>query len=171
MEYSFTGGADGPTSIFLAGKLGISWLNLFGLMILVFLMIPNIIYAVKFHGSDNRSRNRTMNLLEQIGRYASMFLMVFNIGIAEFGFSSVALFLVYLAGNILLLLIYWIIWFLFFIEQKTWKSMALAIIPAVIFLISGITLRHYLLIFSAVLFGVGHICITWQNTDRQNHLR
>ena len=27
---SVIGGSDGPTSIFLAGKIGINWLNIFG---------------------------------------------------------------------------------------------------------------------------------------------
>ena len=35
-----------------------------------------------------------------------MFLMVFNIGLAEFGFSSVGAFIVYMLGNILLMVFY-----------------------------------------------------------------
>ena len=34
---SIIGGADGPTSIFLGGSLGISWLNIFGLILVVLL--------------------------------------------------------------------------------------------------------------------------------------
>ena len=41
--------------------------------------------------------------------------------------------------------------------------MALAIIPICMFLLSGITLRHMLLVVSAVVFGIGHIYITYQN--------
>ena len=44
---SIIGGADGPTSIFLGGSLGISWLNIFGLILVVLLLVPNTIYAVK----------------------------------------------------------------------------------------------------------------------------
>ena len=44
------GGADGPTSIFLAGKLDMGWLNVFGLVMVILMLIPNIIYAVKFRG-------------------------------------------------------------------------------------------------------------------------
>ena len=101
-----------------------------------------------------------MIILEQIGRYASMFLMIFNIGIAEFGFNSVGAFLMYSIGSILLLLAYWTMWLLYSVNKAYWKSMCLAVIPTLIFLLSGITLRHILLIISAVLFGVGHIYIT-----------
>lgn len=45
--------------------------------------------------------------------------------------------------------------------------MALAIIPTGIFLLSGITLRYVLLIVSAVLFGMAHIYVTYQNAKEQ----
>ena len=93
-----------------------------------------------------------MNKLEQIGRYGCMFLMIFNIGILEFSFSSIGMFLFYTVGNVVLLIVYWIIWMLFFQKQDNWKRMVLAIIPTVLFLISGIALRHILLIIMAVIF-------------------
>ena len=40
---SIIGGADGPTSVFVAGKLGMNWLNTFGLVLVILLLIPNII--------------------------------------------------------------------------------------------------------------------------------
>ena len=107
---SIIGGSDGPTAVFIAGKLGMDWLNVFGLIFVILLLIPNIVYAIKFKGKKNLCTNKFMNILEQIGRYACMFLMVFNIGIAEFGFGSVDAFLIYSIGNVLLILSYWIIW-------------------------------------------------------------
>ena len=103
------GGADGPTSVFIAGKLGMNWLNVFGLIFVVLLLIPNIIYAVKVKNQQNKCSNRFMNIMEQIGRYGCMFLMVFNIGIAEFGFGSVGAFFTYLFGNVFLMILYWLI--------------------------------------------------------------
>ena len=41
--------------------------------------------------------------------------------------------------------------------------MALAIIPAVIFLLSGITLQYILLVIAALIFAASHIYVTWQN--------
>lgn len=141
-----------------------NWLNVSGLIFMVLLLIPNIIYAVKFQENSTPCPNRAMNILEQIGRYASMLLMVFHIGIAEFGFSSVNAFLCYLLGNLILLLLYWVIWMMYFIEQSRGKSLALAVIPTLMFLLSGVTLRHILLIISSVVFGIGHIYITYQNS-------
>ena len=163
MSYSYIGGADGPTSVFIAGKLGMSWLNVFGLVFVVLLLIPNIIYAVKYRDVENLCKNKVMNVLEQIGRYGSMFLMVFNIGIAEFGFVSTNAFLIYFLGSIVLMLAYWIIWIIFFVNQSMWNRMALAIIPTLLFLLSGCTLRHILLIITAIVFGMGHIYVTYIN--------
>ena len=140
-----------------------NWVNLFGLVFVVLLLVPNIIYAFKFRNQQNRCTNKFMNAIEQIGRYGCMFLMVFNIGIAEFGFCSKTAFSVYLIGNSLLMLSYWIIWFLYFKRQTYWKQLALAIIPTCLFLLSGITMRHYLLVIFAVIFGAGHIFVTIKN--------
>ena len=162
-DVSIIGGADGPTYVFLAGELGMKWLNIFGLIFVVLILIPNIVYAVKNKDHQNLCTNRFMNVVEQIGRYACMFFMVFNLGLAEFGFGSVGAFLFYIFGNIGLILAYWIIWILYFKKMVFWKQMALAIIPVCIFLLNGITLRHYLLIVSAVIFAVGHIYVTRKN--------
>jgi len=164
MDYGYIGGADGPTSIIIAGKLGANWLNIFGLIQVVLILIPNIIYALKFKNQKNACTNKAMNMIEQIGRYSCMIFMVINVGLTEFGFGRIGQFLIYFLGNIVLLLAYWLIWVLYFIKQTPWKSMALAIIPVCIFLICGIALQHWLLVISAVIFGVGHIYVTVQNT-------
>lgn len=160
------GGSDGPTSIFLAGKIGsfsFGWLNVFGLILMVLMMLPNILYALKNKGEENKCTNQAMNIIEQIGRYTTMLLMVFNIGIAELGFPSVTAFLVYLFGNLILMVLYWIFWMLYFKEQKMLYALMLAIIPTFIFLISGITMRHILLIITSLIFGIGHTYVTYYN--------
>lgn len=159
------GSSDGPTAVFLAGKLQMGWLNVTGLIFVGLLLIPNIVYAIQFRGTKNQCKIRSLNLLEQIGRYCSMFLMVFNIGIAEFGFSSLSAFLFYLFGNCVLLLFYWITWLIFMNRQEFWSRMTLAVLPVLIFLLSGITLGHVLLIISALIFGVGHIGVTYYTSS------
>ena len=139
------------------------WLNIFGLILVVLILVPNIIYAFKFRDQQNKCTNKIMNIIEQVGRYGCMFLMIFNIGIAEFGFASKAMFLVYLIGNVALLISYWIIWVFYFKKQTYWEQLALAIIPTCLFLLSGITMQHYLLVIWSVIFGIGHIYVTNKN--------
>lgn len=163
MNYSVIGGADGPTSIFLAGRTEPDLINIFGLILVVLLLIPNIIYAIKFRDRENKCGNKFMNVLEQIGRYASMIFMIFNIGIMELGFTSIGAFLLYGLGNIFLMLLYWCVWMLFFHKQDSWNMIALAIIPTCLFVLSGVTLGHIPLMVSGVIFGIGHIYVTYQN--------
>ena len=160
---SIIGGSDGPTAVFIAGKLGMDWLNVFGLILVILLLIPNIVYAIKFKDQKNLCTNKFMNILEQIGRYACMFLMVFNIGIAEFGFGSVVAFLIYGIGNVLLMLSYWIVWTMYFHKPSFGKQITLAILPTCLFLLNGVTMRHYLLILFGLVFGVGHVYVTYKN--------
>ncbi|MBR5419719.1 MAG: hypothetical protein IK115_01075 [Lachnospiraceae bacterium] len=157
------GGADGPSAVFLAGQLGLGWLNLFGLILVILLLIPNIVYALKHRDMENKCQNRFMNILEQIGRYSCMFLMVFNIGIAEFGFSSAGAFLVYLFGSIILMISYWIIWILYINKRTYGKQMALAIIPTILFILCGISMLHILLMIFGIIFGIAHIYVTSKN--------
>lgn len=162
MSYAI-GGADGPTSVFVAWKMEPDWINIFGLIIVVLLLLPNILYAIRFRGQENKCTNKGLMILEQIGRYASMFFMIFNVGQAEFGFHSLNAFLIYGAGNIVLLIAYWLIWMLYFGKRGFRTSMALAVIPVCIFLLNGIALMHIPLIISGAVFGIAHIYITYQN--------
>ncbi|MBQ7954884.1 MAG: hypothetical protein IJ282_03985 [Lachnospiraceae bacterium] len=162
MNKEVIGGADGPTSVFLAADW-MDWFNVLGLFVMICVLLPNIIYAIKFKGVKNKCTSKVMNILEQVGRYACMILMVFCIGMRSFGFFSLEECLIYLLGNIFLIIVYWIIWLLYFVKQKAWKSMALAILPTAIFLLSGITQRHFLLIIAATIFGVAHIYVTYKN--------
>lgn len=166
MGAKIIGGADGPTSIFFAGTIGLSWINLFGLFMGICILIPNFAYTIKAPQRENKCTNKGMNLLEQVGRYTSLFLFIFNIGILEYGFPSFHALIFYYISNIMLLLSYWIIWILYFREVNVWKTMALCIIPTTIFLLSGITERKYLLVVSAVIFGIGHIYVSYQNVKK-----
>ena len=152
------GGADGPTAIFVTSSPG--WINFFGLIIVVLILIPNIIYAIKHRGEKQAPVSRTAFMLEQAGRYACMLLMVLNIGLVKFGFGSIIGLLIYLFGNASLLLAYWICFIAYFKKPSDELSILLSIIPAVIFLLSGLTLRHRLLVIAAVVFGAAHIYIT-----------
>ena len=130
---------------------------------MILMLVPNIVYAVKFLGGENRCTNRVMNLLEQIGRYASMALMILPLGVWEFGFSNVAVMLVYLFGNAGLLAAYWIVWAFYFRKATRGRALALAVLPTCIFLLSGLTLRHWALVLAGAVFGAAHIYVTREN--------
>ena len=138
-------------------------LNIAGAVIVLLMLLPNIIFASRFRNAGNQCNHKAMLVLEQIGRYASIVLMVIPLAVGEFGFRSGTAFLIYALGNVLLLLAYLIIGIAYIKNQSPKKALTLAVIPACIFLLNGITLAHWLLIVTAVAFGVGHIYVTHQN--------
>ena len=141
------------------------WINVFGAVIVILMLIPNIVYAIKNRGEKNLCTDRLMNLVEQIGRYACIVLMWLPLLVWKFGFASVFELLLYLAGNGLLLAAYWILFAVYMKRRGPRLAIALAVLPACIFLLSGILLRHWLLVGFAVLFAVGHIYVTKKNAE------
>ncbi len=142
------------------------WISLWGTLIIVIMMVPNLIYARKSQGEENNNSNLALSIIEQVGRYASMLLMVVPIGVWKFGFSSTELLLVYLLGNAALLTGYLVGWIFYFRRRTFWRGMLLAILPAGIFLLSGLCLKHCLLVGAALIFALGHITITYRNHRR-----
>lgn len=57
------------------------WFNYFGLAIIVIIMIPNIVYAIRHKDGEESASycNKAATVAEQIGRYGCMAFMIFNI--------------------------------------------------------------------------------------------
>lgn len=141
------------------------WINLFGAGIVVLLIIPNIVYAIKNKDEKNLCTNKFMNIIEQIGRYACIVLMWLPLLVWEFGFLSVFEMLFYLAGNGALIAAYWFQFARYLKEKNKKRALALAVLPACVFLLSGLLLRHWLLVGFSVLFAIGHIYVTQKNIE------
>jgi len=144
------------------------WINLFGAVMVIIMLIPNTVYAIKNRNAVNQCTNKVMNLIEQFGRYGCILLMWLPLFVRKFGFLSVNMLLIYLLGNGLLLLSYILLWILYFKKESTSGAMALAIIPSCIFILNGLLLHHWALLAFAVLFGLGHIYVTVLNNQRTN---
>ena len=139
------------------------WINLIGAAIVIIMLIPNIIFAVRYKDMENKCHNKLMNILEQIGRYSCFILMWMPLFVWKFGFASIAELFIYVLGNGALLMAYLIVWVFYLKKPTLAKAMSLAIIPTVIFFLSGVLLRHWLLVAGAVLFGIGHLYVTYEN--------
>lgn len=140
--------------------------NIFGLIFIVIIMIPNIIYAIKCKdGFINKWSNKTIELLEQIGRFGCFGFMIINIPGTWFGWWSDKAFAAYLIVNVILVLMYCITWIVCFKKKNIFRALALSILPSVLFLFSGIMSRSVLLILSAVIFAPCHILISYKNAE------
>ena len=141
------------------------WINLFGAIIVAIILIPNIIYAIKNKDEKNLCKNKAMNIIEQTGRYACIILMWLPLFVRKFGFASVFEMLLYFIGNGALLFVYLFVFALYFGKKTNGRAMILAVLPACIFLLSGLLLRHWLLAGFAILFAIGHIYVTKKNSE------
>jgi len=139
------------------------WISLFGAVIVIVMMIPNIVYAFRNKDEKNLCTNKVMNLIEQIGRYACIILMWLPLFVWKFGFASVIEMVLYMVCTGILLAAYWIMFVIYMKRRTQGLAIALAIIPSCIFFFSGILLRHWLLVGFAVLFAIGHIYVTKKN--------
>ena len=140
------------------------WFNPFGLVFMLAIMIPNIIYAARHpEGFVNKWNCKAAELIEQIGRYGCFALMIFNIPGTWFGWWSDEAFAMYLIGNSVLSVLYCVIWINCFRKNTVFKALALSGIPALIFLFSGIMSRSVLLLVASLLFAPAHILISYKN--------
>ena len=113
------------------------WINIFGAIIVILMLIPNIIYGITNKDEKNICTNRFMTIAEQIGSYACIVIMWLPLLECKFGFDMKHI--------------------------TARRALILALLPACIFLISGVLLRHWLLVGFAVLFAIGHIYVTYQS--------
>lgn len=139
-------------------------INIFGLVFMIIIMIPNVIFALKCKdGFENRWENKAVEVLEQIGRYGCFAFMVINIPKTWFGWASDEAFALYLIVDAVLVTAYCVIWAVCFKKNSVFRALSLSIIPSVIFLFSGIMSRSVLLMISAVVFAPCHILISYKN--------
>ena len=117
-----------------------TFFNIYGLVFMVVIMIPNIIYAIKHKENfENISKwkndkfKKATEILEQIGRYGCFTFMIFNFPGTYFGWIFQKAFLIYLSVNIILIFIYCLIWKICFNSNTNFKSISLSIIPSIIF--------------------------------------
>ena len=140
------------------------WLNVFGLVMVAVIMIPNILFAMKCKdGFVNKWNNKSVETVEQIGRFGCFGFMIINIPGTWFGWWSDEAFAVYLVVDALLVTLYCVIWAICFRKSSVFRALALSIIPSVLFLFSGIMSRSILLTIAAVLFAPSLILISYQN--------
>jgi len=144
------------------------WINLVGAVIVILLLIPNIVYAIRNKAGKNLCTNKYINLMEQIGRYTCIVLMWLPLFVWEFGFANVSEMLIYLAGNGILLAAYWSVFARYLKKKTARRALILAVLPACIFFLSGLLLRHWLLAGFSILFAVGHIYVTQKNANHLN---
>ena len=134
------------------------WFNLTGLIFVVVLLIPNIIYAVtNKEGFADNYHNKFIEAGEQIGRFGCFILMFIQLPFVTLGYIYDGAQTLYLIFGIVLLA-------LFCKGNCMAKALTLSILPSVLFLESGILTLNIPLIVLSVVFAICHITISCKNT-------
>lgn len=140
------------------------YVNLYGLVFIIIIMIPNIIFAIKCKdGFTNKFHNKIIEILEQIGRFGCFIFMIVIIPYTSFGFKSDEAFALYLIIDSILVFLYCLIWLICFKKNSVFRSLALSIIPSILFIFSGIISNYILLIVFSLIFAPTHILISYKN--------
>lgn len=140
------------------------WFNIFGFIIICVIMIPNVIFAIKCkNGFENKWNNKYVYTIEQIGRFGCFGFMIINIPKTWFGWWNNEVFALYIIVNIVLVILYCLMWCICFKKNSIFRAFSLSIIPSIIFLFSGIMSRSILLIVSSIIFAPSHIIISYNN--------
>lgn len=141
-----------------------NWFNIYGLIFIVIIMIPNIVFALKCKdGFVNKYNNKFVELFEQIGRFGSFIFMIFNIPKTYFGFYFNNGLILYLIVDSILVALYCLIWAICFKKPSIFRALLLSIIPSILFLYSGVMIRSILLIIFSLIFALCHILISYKN--------
>jgi hypothetical protein len=79
------------------------WFNVFGLIFIAVIMIPNVVFAIKCKdGFDNKWNNKYVEVTEQVGRLGCFGFMIINIPGTWFGWWSDEAFALYLIVDTIL---------------------------------------------------------------------
>lgn len=141
-----------------------NWFNVYGLIFVAVIMIPNIIFAVKCKdGFDNKWKNKVVEILEQAGRFGCFGFMIFNIPGTYYGWWFEDALPIYLVVSSVLVAAYCLIWAICFKKSSIFRAFALSIIPSVLFLFDGIAIGSVFLTIFAVVFAPCHILISFKN--------
>lgn len=138
------------------------YFNRYGIPVLAVLLIPNIIFAIvnKEEKNDSVPLNRGLKAFEQIGRIATIFFMIFSLGIVGKGFLSDYMRNFWIITVAFLLVFYILCWIFYYRSRAHSLAMALAIVPSIIFILTGLLEQDPPLLMFGIVFAIGHIYVT-----------
>lgn len=152
------------------GHLGFSYV---GLIYLLMLFIPNIIYS-KHQPIDSKhiQENKILLLFERVGQMLCTFsVLIFS----NFNIQQLSLWSLWLIVSFLLMLVYEICWIRYFNNKHTednfyrsfcYIPIPLASLPVIAFLLLGLYGKVVFLCVSAIILGIGHIGIHIQHLKK-----
>ena len=133
--------------------------NVYGMIAAVVLFLPHVIYAKTHTYNLSVFSNRAMLYIARIGRFFSFFLMSFNIGVLEKGFTEPKDLMerFWLITIAILTLICVLLWIWFFQSSKKLPAYLILFISAAVVIFSGICQVKTLLFTAGIVYFVGEL--------------
>lgn len=148
----------------------LSVINPFGLLFALLLAFPPVADHIRNKTELIRLPNKGIRYLAAMGRYGSLFLMSFHIGIAEKGFTEPKELMrrFWLISTAAMILLYLLLWLLY--KKKRTKPLAvtLVIVSAVVFIFSGILQVNTLLFTFGFVYLAGELFIIRHSSRKDN---
>ena len=141
------------------------YFNWYGIPVIAVILIVNLIFFLvdKEEKYENPSMNKGLKAFEQIGRIAVIFFMIFSLGIIGKGFLSDYMKNFWIIAVAVLLVLYILFYILYYKSRNHKLAMMLAILPSIIFLMTGLLEQDPPLLMFAIVFAIGHIYVTVKN--------
>ena len=144
-----------------------NWFNIYGLIILVILLLPNILYAITVKdGFINKFNNKPLEVFEIIGRVGSFVFLFINLPFTYYGFWFKNALTIYIIINGILILLYCSTWVVLWKKNNLLRAIVLSSLPSILFIFSGIMILSIPLIVSSIIFAMTHITISVINAVR-----
>lgn len=138
--------------------------NYYGLIFIAVIMIPNVLFAIfNRNGFENKYKNKTVEALEQIGRFGCFLFMIVNIPYTYLNFWFDGAKTVYLVVNGVLIGAYLLIWAICWKKDGVFKSLALSLLPSAVFVFSAIMLLSIPLFCLSLVFAPTHVLLSYKN--------
>lgn len=133
--------------------------NLWGLLFSALLAAPHIVFYKTRTIDRSRFTNRAMVYIDRTGRFFSLFLMSFNIGVLEGGFTEPVELMkrFWLITTACLTAAYLLLWLLIFKKESKGAALAVVLISAFIIIFSGILQVKTLLLTAGIVYLVGEL--------------
>ena len=135
--------------------------NVYGLAFAVLLAAPYIFYRRRHKIHTENYPNRAMHYIDRMGRFGSSFLMSFNIGILEKGFTEPKELMqrFWLITTAALVLAYLLLWALFLRRERKGTAYLLVALFTAVVVLSGILQVKTLLFTFGLVYLAGELYV------------
>ena len=143
----------------------LSVINPYGMAIAAVLVLPYIFYRRRHKINKADYSNPGMYYIDRMGRFGSLFLLSFHLGVLERGFTEPKELMqrFWLISTAALLIVYLLLWGMFFKRERKHTAYLIVAVSAVIIVFSGILQVNTLLFTFGFVYLIGELYVVKQH--------